>query len=306
MIKRTLFFTTPAKLSTINEQLVVETGNSSEGRKEVRQVPIEDIGIIILENPQITITHVLINKLLFSNVVIVTCNEKHIPSGIMLPFEGNTLLQDRYQDQIEASEPLKKNLWQQTVQAKIRNQASVLEKNNIDGTKLKTWANEVLSGDSKNYEGVAAAYYFDKIFIHFITKFKRSREGDAPNNLLNYGYAIIRAVIARALVGSGLLPALGIHHRNKYNAYCLADDIMEPFRPFVDEMVLEIIKSEDDISSLTSVLKQKLLTLPATDVSISNERSPLMIAAQTTTSSLVKCFAGEQKKLIYPKIFLQE
>ncbi len=301
MIKRTLYFTNPAKLSTINEQLVVETGNYNDGRKEVRQVPIEDIGIVILEHPQIVLTHVLIDKLLNNNVVVITCNDKHIPSGIMLPFEGNTLLQDRYKDQIESSEPLKKNLWQQTVQAKIRNQAAVLEKNNIEATKMKVWANDVLSGDSNNYEGVAAAYYFDKIFIHFITKFKRSREGEAPNNLLNYGYAIVRAVVSRSIVGSGLLPALGIHHRNKYNAYCLADDIMEPYRPYVDDMVIELIKLESDISTLTPALKQKLLTLPTVDVVINNERSPLMIATQTTTSSLVKCYAGEQRKLVFPQ-----
>ena len=302
MIKRTLYFTNPAKLSTINEQLVIETGNYHDGRKEVRQVPIEDIGIVILEHPQIVLTHVLIDKLLNNNVVVITCNDKHIPSGIMLPFEGNTLLQDRYKDQIECSEPLKKNLWQQTVQSKIRNQAAILEKNNIDSTKMKVWANDVLSGDTNNYEGVAAAYYFDKIFIHFITKFKRSREGDAPNNLLNYGYAIIRAVVARSIVGSGLLPALGIHHRNKYNAYCLADDIMEPYRPYVDDMVLELIKQESDISILTPALKQKLLSLPTVDVIINNERSPLMIATQTTTTSLVKCYAGEQRKLVYPQL----
>jgi len=301
MIKRTLYFTNPAKLSTINDQLLVETGNPQEGRKEVRQIPIEDIGIVILEHPQIVLTHVLMDKLLSNNVVLITCNDKKMPSGIMLPFEGNTLLQVRYQDQIEASEPLKKNLWQQTIQAKIRNQAAILEKNNIDATKMKVWANDVLSGDSNNYEGVAAAYYFDKIFIHFITKFKRSREGDAPNNLLNYGYAIIRAVVARSLVASGLLPALGIHHRNKYNAYCLADDIMEPYRPFVDDLVIELIKQEVDISTLTKEIKQKLLVLPTIDVIINNERSPLLIATQTTTSGLVKCYSGEVRKMVYPQ-----
>ncbi len=296
MIKKTLFFSTPAKLSTSNEQLVLETGEV----REVRKIPIEDIGIIILEHPQITLTHILIDKLLQNNVAVISCDNKHMPSGIMLPYEGNTLMQDRYKAQIEASEPLKKNLWQQTIQAKIRNQAVVLEKNGIDANKMKVWANEVTSGDGKNHEAIAAAYYFDRLFIHFITKFRRSREGDAPNNLLNYSYAIIRAVIARALVGSGLLPALGIHHRNKYNAFCLADDIMEPYRPFADEIVLEFIKSEQNISNLNKEIKQKLLSLPSIDVRMGKERNPLMIAAQTTTTSLVNCFIGNVRKLSYP------
>lgn len=302
MLKRTLFFSNPARLSTALEQLVVETGSIEEGSVEKRGVPIEDIGIIVLEHQQITITHVLLNKLFQNNVAVITCNDKHMPSGFMLPFEGHTLMQERYKLQLSASEPLKKQLWQQTVVAKIRNQAAVLEKNNIDAKKLKIWANEVLSGDGNNHEGIAAAYYFDKIFTEFIVKFRRSREGDAPNNLMNYGYAIIRATIARALTGSGLLCALGIHHRNKYNPYCLADDIMEPFRPFVDEMVLDFIKTEQDISVLTKEIKLKLLTLPTVDTKMGNEVNVLMTAANKVSAGIVKFFTGEIKKMIYPKV----
>lgn len=302
MLKRTLFFSNPAKLSTSLEQLIVETGRIKEGRQERREIPIEDIGIIVLEHQQITITHVLIQKLLQNNVVIISCDEKHIPCGFMTPFVGNTLLQERYKLQLEASEPLKKNIWQQTVQAKIRNQAAVLEKNNIDSTKLKVWANEVLSGDSNNHEGMAAAYYFDKIFTEYIIKFKRSREGDAPNNVLNYGYAIVRAMMARALTGSGLLCALGVQHRNKYNAFCLADDMMEPFRPFVDELVLNMIKTEQDISTLSKEIKQQLLSLPTTDTLMRNETHVMLTAASEVSAQLVKCFTGEIKKITFPKI----
>lgn len=302
MIKRTLYFTNPARLSTLNEQLIVKTGSMAEGREEERQIPIEDIGIIVLEHPQITITHVLIDKLLQNNTAIVTCNNKFMPAGLILPFEGNTLLSDRYKDQIEASEPLKKNLWQQTVQTKIRNQAAVLEKHGLENKSMKIWANEVTSGDTQNHEGIAARYYWDHIFSGITVAFKRHRKGEQPNNALNFTYAILRSIIARALTGSGLLPALGIHHRNKYNAYSLADDIMEPYRPFADDIILELMKKDTDITELSIPVKQRLLGIATTDVIIDRERSPLMVAAQKTTASLVKCYAGEQRKIIYPQI----
>ncbi len=161
------------------------------------------------------------------------------------------------------------------------------------------WANDVKSGDSDNLEGRAAAYYWKKVFPEK-EHFTRDREGDAPNNLLNYGYAIVRAVVARALVASGLLPTFGIHHHNRYNAYCLADDVMEPYRPFVDELVIKILRSGVDCGELTTDLKRQLLGLPVTEVVIGGQRSPLMVAASQTSSSLVKCFSGELRKVVYP------
>ena len=223
-----------------------------------------------------------------------------MPQGLMLPLEGNTTQSERYTAQIEASLPLKKQLWQQTVQAKITNQATVLQTvRNLSVRNMQKWANEVKSGDIENLEGRASAFYWKNIFPE-IDGFTRGREGLPPNNLLNYGYAILRAVVARALVASGLLPTLGIHHHNKYNAYCLADDIMEPYRPFVDKLVVEVIDSGMNYQKLSKEIKVKFLNIPVGDVMINGQRSPLMIAAGQTASSLAKCYLGEIRKISYP------
>ena len=165
---------------------------------------------------------------------------------------------------------------------------------------MKVWASEVKSGDSDNMEARAAAYYWKNLFP--IEGFNRDRDGISPNNLLNYGYAILRAVVARGLVTSGLLPTLGIHHHNRYNAYCLADDIMEPYRPYVDELVYNIVASDMDCNVLNKDLKAKLLMIPTLDVVIVGKRSPLMVAVSQTTASLYKCFSGELRKIVYPEM----
>lgn len=300
MIKKTLFFGNPAYLSVKNSQLVVITSDPETKEDLTRTIPIEDIGVVVLENRQITITNVALDALLQNNCAVVTCDDKHMPAGMLLPLEGNTVQSERFRDQINASLPLKKQLWQQTVQAKIRNQASVLKRlSGVETGCMLAWANDVKSGDSDNLEGRAAAYYWKNIFPA-LPGFTRNREGEVPNNLLNYGYAIVRAVVARALVASGLLPTLGIHHHNRYNAYCLADDIMEPYRPYVDEMVSIIMRSGQDYGELTTDLKRQLLGLPVTEVVIAGQRSPLMVAASQTTASLCKCFSGEIRKIVYP------
>ncbi len=308
MIKKTLYFASPAYLSLRNKQLVIqlpevvknETLPESFKADAVKTIPVEDIGVVILDNKQITITHGLMEALLENNCALITCNSSRMPVGLMLPLAGNTTQTERFRDQIDASVPLKKQLWQQTVQAKIQNQAYVLEnKSKAVMKNMLVWANDVKSGDPDNYEARAAVYYWNNIFPD-IQGFVRGREGEPPNNLLNYGYAILRAVVARALVASGLLPTLGIHHRNKYNAYCLADDIMEPYRPFVDNLVFEIMESGIDISELSQEIKAQLLNIPVLDVVINNQRSPLMIAVGQTTASLYKCFSGEIRKIKYP------
>ena len=223
-----------------------------------------------------------------------------MPVGLMLPLVGNTLQNERFRTQLDASQPLLKQLWQQTVRQKVTNQAAVLSLyTNTETACMNRWATDVKSGDTENVEAKAAAYYWKNVFTD-IPDVIRGRDGDPPNNLLNYGYAILRAVIARALIGSGLLPTLGIHHHNRYNAYCLADDIMEPYRRYVDELVIQIMQEEDDYSELTRNLKAKLLQIPVLDVTISGKRSPLMIAAGITTASLYKCFSGERRQIIYP------
>lgn len=308
MIKRTLYFGNPAYLSLENSQLIfrlpqIEKNNSipdSFKKQQVVSIPIEDIGVVILDDTQITITQRLLSILLENNTAVITCNDKHMPSGLLLPLEGNLIQQERYDYQIAASIPLKKQLWQQTIQAKIHNQAYLLRTQGIDDKRMLTWEKEVKSGDSGNYESRSAVYYWSKLFSTYIQDFKRGREEAEPNNLLNYGYAILRAVIARALVGTGLLTTLGIFHRNRYNAYCLADDIMEPYRPYVDQLVLEILQKKIDIYHLNKEVKQQLLTIPAIDVMMEGERSPLMIAAQRTAFSLYSCYEGRTRKLNYP------
>ncbi|MCD7938069.1 MAG: type II CRISPR-associated endonuclease Cas1 [Tannerellaceae bacterium] len=299
MIKKTLYFGNPAYLSLKNEQLVIQTADTSSSGVITR--PVEDIGIIVLDHKQITLTHGLIERLLQYNCALIHCDSHHMPLGLLLPLYGNTTQNERFREQLDASVPLKKQLWQQTIQQKIRNQAHVLQ--HLRGCVVKNmqvWANEVRSGDPDNLEARAAAYYWKNLFP-FIEDFTRSREGVPPNNLLNYGYAILRAIIARALVISGLLPTLGIHHHNRYNAFCLADDIMEPYRPYVDEMVAEIVEERGDYFQLTKEIKARILTLPIVEVKIGGQRSPLMIAASQTTASLYKCFSGESRKIIYPE-----
>ncbi|MDR1792123.1 MAG: type II CRISPR-associated endonuclease Cas1 [Bacteroidales bacterium] len=314
MIKRTIYFGNPAYLSLKNEQLLVklpeiERNNTlPENFKQncIHSIPIEDIGVLVLDNKQITLTQGLLEKLLSNNCAVITCDSNRLPTGLLLPLSGNTLQSERFDNQINASLPLKKQLWQQTVAAKIDNQAYVLrtQRQCETGNMLK-WSRQVRSGDPDNLEARAAAYYWANMFPQ-IADFVRDRDGVAPNNLLNYGYAILRAIVARALVATGLLPTSGIHHHNRYNAYCLADDIMEPYRPFVDKIVCEIVDNEiiSDFTTekmeLTKETKAKLLQIPVIDVIINEKRSPLMVAVSSTTASLNRCYAGEARKINYP------
>ena len=297
MIKRTLYFGNPAYLKTNNEQLVVEM----HGTGETKSTPIEDIGLLILDNQQITITQALLSKLLANNTAVISCDDTHHPSGMLFNLDGNSLQSQKFQAQVEASVPLKKQLWQQTVMCKIENQAALLQHEREEYKLLLTYAKDVKSGDSENHEARAAAYYWKRIFPDFL-QFRRERYGPPPNNLLNYGYAILRALVARSLTSSGLLPTLGIHHRNQYNAYCLADDIMEPYRPFVDKVVCRIIRGNGKFLEMTPNMKKALLEIPAMDVQADGQKSPLMNAVQRTTASLAKCFEGKSRKILYPEL----
>lgn len=310
MIKKTLYFGNPAYLSLRNGQLVIklpeivnnDTLPQSFKQQNVVSRPIEDIGVIVIDNKQITITSGLMSALLENNCAVITCDSHSMPIGLHLPLDCNTTQSERFRYQIEASLPLRKQLWQQTIQQKILNQAAILK--SCTGAEVKcmhVWANDVRSGDSENMEGRAAAYYWKSLFGH-IDGFTRDRNGIPPNSILNYGYAILRAIIARSLVGSGLLPTLGIHHHNRYNSYCLADDIMEPYRPYIDRIVYSMVKKYGCDITLTKEIKSELLTIPTIDVNIGAKNSPLMIAASQTTASLYKCFSGEQRRIIYPKI----
>ena len=305
MIKRTLYFGNPAYLSLKLKQMVVklpQKGDEERDENELtRTVPIEDIGVVILDHKQITVTQALISALLDNNCALITCDSRQLPVGLMLPLAGNTVQNERFRLQLDASLPLKKQLWQQTIEAKIKNQAAMLKytTGEIHNNMLK-WSESVKSGDTGNMEARAAVYYWKAVFPDN-PYFVRDHEGEGTNALLNYGYAILRAIVARALVASGLLPTLGIHHHNRYNAYCLADDIMEPYRPYVDKIVVDIL-SEDPEAEVITAVKIKLLNIPVTEVLIGGKRSPLMVAVSHTTSSLVKCFRGESRRLIYPEM----
>lgn len=300
MIKKTLYFGNPAYLSLKLEQLVIKTQRQEDdGESLTRTIPIEDIGVVVLDHRQITITQGVMEKLLENNCAVITCDSRHLPVGLLLPLVGNTVQNERFRSQIDSSLPLRKQLWQQTIQAKIANQAAVLEYSTSrrHGNML-AWVSQVKSGDSDNVEARAATYYWKTVFPER-PDFLRGQFEDEPNGLFNYGYAVLRAVVARSLVMSGLLPTLGIHHHNRYNAYCLADDIMEPYRPYVDRLVLDII-AEDGTLSLTQSAKLRLLSIPVLDVEIDGHTSPLMVAVSTTTASLAKCFGGDLRKIVYP------
>ncbi len=322
MIKRTLYFGNPAYLSTKLDQLVVrlpaieKNDTLPEGFKKeaAATIPIEDIGVVMLDHQQIVISQALIAKLLDNNTAIITCNSTHHPTGLLLNLEGHSLQSQRFQAQLEASEPLKKQLWQQTIKAKILNQAALLRWRGFETQNLEHWAETIKSGDPENMESRAAAKYWSQLFkgikayLPFdeptqpdsFSNFIREPAGLPPNQLLNYAYALLRATMARSLVGSGLLPIMGIFHRNQYNAYCLADDIMEPYRPFADKLVIQLIEEEGLTADISPAIKKKLLVLPALDINLQGETSPLMIAMQRTSASLAKCFLGETRKIVYP------
>ncbi|HOU47154.1 MAG TPA: type II CRISPR-associated endonuclease Cas1 [Chitinophagales bacterium] len=294
MIKKTLYFGNPAYLSITQQQLVIKSDSTE------RKIPIEDIGILIIDHYQISITHAVLHMLLENNAAVITCNDKHHPTGLLLNLDGHTLQSEKFKAQINASEPLKKQLWQQTIKAKIANQTAVLNTWEIDSGFMNRCFQKILSGDTSNQEAQASKYYWNNLFNEEEPYFTRERSGIYPNNFLNYGYAVLRATVARGLVSSGLLPTLGIHHSNKYNAYCLADDIMEPYRPYVDHLVKEIINEDPQEKEITTTIKRKLLEIPALNIEIDGKDSPLMVGLQRTTASLAACYEGELKKILYP------
>ncbi len=302
MIKKVLCFSNRAYLSCRQRQLIIKATDRMTGEPCEYSRPVEDIGAVVIESGQVTLSSHLISALLENKAALIICDEKHMPSGLMLPLEGNTLQSERFEAQISASLPLKKQLWQQTVSMKIKNQGAVLKRaNSMEIGNMLAWASQVRSGDPDNLEGRAAAYYWKNLFGEDYG-FVRGHEGDGPNVLLDYGYAILRAIIARSLVASGLMPTLGIHHSNRYNAYCLADDMMEPYRPSVDLMVLDIMRKHQLPPEISNETKRHLLSIPVIDVRMGKLSRPLMVAASMTTASLAKCYLGTTRKLLYPEI----
>lgn len=294
MIKQTLMFTSPVSLSLKDKQMVI----LFKDNKDMVTRPIEDIGFVVIENPQVSISIPLLNELADNNVSVVFCDKKMMPKTMLITLEGNTTQQESYKYQIDASVPTKKNIWKQLVESKIRNQSLLLNKVGKNGDVLKPYYMNVKSGDTDNREGAAAREYWGSIFED---GFRREREGLPPNNLLNYGYTILRAAVARALIGSGLYPAFGVFHRNRYNAFPLADDVMEPYRPFVDEIVYHLYY-DDGVRELDNQSKGKLLRVLFSDVKMGKVTRPLENALSFMTASLLKIYKGETDKLSLPII----
>ena len=292
MLKRTLVFSNPMTLSLKNCQLVLAYKDDPDNKVTI---PIEDIGVVIIEHQQVSITIPLMNALVEGNVQVVMCNNRGMPSAMLQSFEGNNLQGENLRNQMGAGEVLKKQLWKQIVEAKIRNQAALLNKAGQEGDRLKQYYQNVKSGDADNREGIAARIYFSGLFGE---SFLRDRTVPGINALLNYGYAILRAATARALVSSGLLPAIGIFHHNRSNAFPLADDVMEPYRPYVDEIVYDMaLQAKLD---LTKDVKAELINVLYADTQFSRVTRPLCVGLTLTTASLSKCFAKEQTKLSLP------
>ena len=292
MLKRTLFFVNPYHLFVKNKQLYVK----DKMIDKEQMVPAEDIGYVIFDNKQLTYTHSVMQLFSENNTAVIFCNDKHMPASMMINFESHHLHGQHSDYQIKASEPLKKNLWQQTIKSKIRNQASVLDYFNKKGEPLREISKHVTSGDSTNRESLAARIYWNSLFNNFI----RHRDGKQPNSMLNFCYSILRSATAKAITGSGLIPVIGIHHKNKYNAYRLADDLMEPYRPFADRIVKETFAKFPDYKDLTKEIKFDLTDILTTDVQFKKVTRPLSVGLSMTTASLVKCYKGEKKKISYP------
>lgn len=294
MITRSIYIGNPAYLKLKDEQMCIMEPESGQMKSKV---PVEDLGLLMLDHFQITISHQLIQKMMGNNVVVVSCDAHHLPHGIMLPLHGHSEHSDRVKNQLEVSEPLKKQLWKQTVECKIENQKEVLRRLGNYYEPMTGYQNSVKSGDITNMEGIAAQHYW-KYLISL--DFLRQRFGDSPNQFFNFGYAVLRSIVARAIVETGLLPVLGIFHKNKYNPYCLADDMMEPYRPFVDLLVMNWLTAYPESEELTKEFKAYLLQIATKDVKIDGKRRPLMVAVKTTTSSLYRCYTGEKRQISYP------
>ncbi len=294
MLKRAIFLSSPLKASVRYGQLIL---TDLDGKKPDSSIPIEDLAHVIIDNQRISITVPAMNELVRQNVGVIICDDKSMPHIMMNPLDCNTLQGQRFRTQLEATLPAKKSIWQQLVTAKIKNQSELLNMLNKDGDILKPYYRNVKSDDSDNREGVAARIYWSKLFG---ADFSRSRDGFPPNNLLNYGYTILRAATARAIVGAGLLPALGVHHRNRSNAFPLADDFMEPFRPFVDSIVYELFRNGK--YKLEKETKGALINSLYLDTKINGKVHPLSIALGMLCTSAIKILAGESKTLNVPTL----
>jgi CRISP-associated protein Cas1 len=293
MIKRTLFFESAGMINAKLNQLLFTPASG-----ETRQVPIEDIGFVIIESPAVVLTSHAIQALSENNAAVVFCNASHMPSSMVVSMDGHSTMHRQTAAQLSATDAVCGRLWKQTVRAKLRNQARCLELGGRNrANKLRALAGTLHNGDPENVEGTAARLYYAAHFPGH--DFTRDRDGPPPNAFLNYGYAVIRAALARALIGSGLLCAKGIHHSNQYNPFVLADDMMEPYRPFVDNAIFNSAIRDADVLDKTT--KAALVMLLSSDVAVAETTRPMMNAMSMTSASLARCFLGESTDIVYPE-----
>jgi CRISPR-associated protein Cas1 len=292
MIKRIIDISEAAYVRLKHQQLVIEKQSEIVG-----QVPIEDLGVLILQHPAIVLTQQLIVACQKNKVVIVFCDEKHLPYSLILPIgEGHTLHNKILKQQMAISEPTRKRLWQKIVQHKIKEQEQTLVMLNKESTRLSFLSTQVKTGDSGNCEAIAAQAYWKLLFGK---AFKRDADLDGVNSLLNYGYAIIRAAVARSVCGAGLHPTIGLFHTNQYNALCLADDLMEPFRPWVDYVVYQMASTNSEVT-INQQSKQALLGLMSEAVLYKKKTMPFMVALHYLMADLKRCYSDGIKTLPYP------
>ena len=311
LIKRTVEISRePAHLAVRNRQLVLKR----EGQV-VGSIPCEDIGVVLVDHPQTTYTHGALAALAASDAAVVICGDNHLPAAILLPLAQHSQVVWRLNQQLAASVPLAKRLWKQIVAAKVRAQAFNLPEEAAPRKKLLALAREVKSGDPANIEAQAARVYWQ----HWLTgsapeevditgdgvvrrqgelAFRRDTDGAGLNSFLNYGYAVVRAGVARAIVGAGLLPSWGVHHRHRGNAFCLADDLMEPLRPIVDDRVREMHRL--GYEELNQPAKAALLEVLTQPMRLGDQTGPLMVMLHRMVASLVRCYAGEAKQMEIP------
>ena len=284
-----------AKLSVRNFLLHIK-----RDEKETVTIPLAEIAVIVVSHPMVTYTQSVLSGLCISGGAFITCDEKHLPVGILLPIAANYVQTERFAQQAKASEPTKKKLWQQVTKAKVKAQGKLLDELHKDDAGLLELAKKVLSGDTSNIEAQASQRYWKNIFNN--PKFRRERFAKDQNRFLNYGYTVLRAIVARGICAAGLHPSLGIHHHNKYDAFCLASDLMEPFRALVDKSVVKIANEFGDDAPMDKEVKGALLSTFLQRFELDGESRTLFDIAFKTASSLAQVYAGEKKKLVLPEI----
>jgi len=284
----------PARLRVERRQLIVETGEASAS------IPVEDLAVLVVSHPQVSYTQAVLNELMSNGGAFLTCDERRMPSGLLLPLDGNIVQTKRFRLQLEVSQPRRKGLWKQLIRAKIQMQGALLLERQGSDHGLSKLIPSVRSGDTSNIEGQAARRYWQALFG---SDFRRDRDAEDHNRLLNYGYAVLRASVSRAIVAAGLHPTLGLHHHNQYNSFCLADDVMEPYRPLVDRAVADLVDDHEGVPEINKETRQQLLQALTGSLIIGGETRTLFDALGRTASSLVQCLAGESDVLELPTGF---